>query len=111
MKTSELFALNEWLSSFPDNRTYAQIIDMLDADDWSHEELSVWETVEDCPLSQIAEFIENTRVHFERVTNFSVVNALRDMVALASENRPDDEFAVEFDLRLNSAVKTLKAWE
>jgi len=66
MKKSERFALNEWLSDYPDDKTYDQIIDMMSNDD--SEEISPWYIVEDHTLDQIVDFIENTRMHFERVT-------------------------------------------
>lgn len=63
----EQFALDEWLSYYPENMHYADIIKLLTESDWSHEDISVWVVVENFPLSQIAEFIENTREHFDRV--------------------------------------------
>ena len=66
MKISEKFALNEWLSSYPENKTYDEIIDMMIEDD--DDEISPWYVVEDHSLAQIIEFIENTRMHFEAVT-------------------------------------------
>jgi hypothetical protein len=70
MKISEQFALDEWLTDYPDDLTYEQVIDILQdpANDWCHEDISVWETVQDCTLNQVAVFIESTRIHFERVT-------------------------------------------
>ena len=63
----EQFALDEWLSHYPDNMAYADILKLLMESDWSHEDISVWAVVENFPLSQIAELIENTREHFDRV--------------------------------------------
>jgi hypothetical protein len=70
MKTSEHFALDEWLSYFPDDLTYDEIIAILrdPENSWCHDDISVWETVEDCTLDQVAGFIESTKKHFERVT-------------------------------------------
>jgi hypothetical protein len=65
MKVSERFALNEWLSDYPDDKTYDEIIDMMIKDD---EEINPWYVVQDHTLGEIIEFIENTRKHFERVT-------------------------------------------
>lgn len=71
MKTSERFALNEWLSDYPDNMTYYEIIDAMvgEEEEWTHENITVWQVVENFTLRQVAEFIDNTRVHFAQVTN------------------------------------------
>lgn len=63
----EQFALDEWLTYYPENMPYADIIKLLMESDWSHEAISVWEVVENAPLSQVAQFIEDTRLHFDRV--------------------------------------------
>ena len=74
MKTSEQFALNEWLSDYPENMEYAEILDLMWPDEvtgedkWSHELITPWYVVEHFTLGQVAEFIENTRAHFARVT-------------------------------------------
>ena len=68
MKTSERFALNEWLSDYPDDLEYYDILEMMSQDDWSVDGISVWEVVENFTLDQVSDFIENTRMHFERVT-------------------------------------------
>lgn len=70
MKTSELFALNEWLSDFPDNLTFDEIIAILrDPENaWCADDITVWDVVEDYPCEQVAGFIESTKKHFERVT-------------------------------------------
>lgn len=71
MKTSERFALNEWLSDYPDNMTYYEIIDAMvgEEEEWTHENITVWQVVEHFTLRQVAEFIDNTRAHFASVTN------------------------------------------
>ena len=169
MKQSERFALMQWLSYFPNNKTYAEIMEMLRDFNhtWVHEDLSVWETVEDCTLEQVADFIDDTRKHFEGVTKgidmttnldkyfneFSFANvdkatdafyqwesnlypdsdtpfsetdrfifmagflrahvnlrdALSDMISLASDNRPNDNYAGDFDVRLNRANAILQS--
>lgn len=75
LSKAELFALGEWLSEWPDNWSYKQVIDWLIDNDESHayandddERVWVWEMVEDYSGTQIAEFMENTRRHFERFT-------------------------------------------
>ena len=68
MKTSEKFALNEWLSDYPDDLDYYEILELMSQDDWSVDGITVWEVVENFTLDQVSDFIENTRIHFERVT-------------------------------------------
>ena len=110
MKHSERFALMEWLSEFPDDKTYDEIIEMLNVDDWSNPDLSVWEVVESHDLSQIAEFIENTRMHFESA-NGELISALRGAIKLAQENAPDMIDDEDFTDRLNSLLAVLADWE
>jgi len=71
MKTSEHFALDQWLSEYPRQSTYEDILSILktNCDSWTHEEITVWEVVQDFPLGQVAQFIEDTKQHFERVTS------------------------------------------
>ena len=70
MKTSEHFALDEWLSYYPDNLTYDQVIAILrdPENTWCADEITVWEGVEHSELNEVANYIESTRKHFERVT-------------------------------------------
>jgi len=68
MKTSERFALNEWLSDYPDDLSYGEILELMSTDEWTIDEITVWEVVENYTLDQVSDFIENTRMHFERVT-------------------------------------------
>jgi hypothetical protein len=110
MKQSERFALMEWLSEFPDDKTYDEIIEMLNVDDWSNPDLSVWEVVESHDLSQIADFIENTRMHFESA-NGELISALRGAIKLAQENAPDMIDDEDFTDRLNSLLAVLAEWE
>lgn len=70
MKTSEHFALDEWLTEYPDNLTYEEVLNILrdPENNWRCDGICVWEAVEDHELKQIANFIEDTKSHFERVT-------------------------------------------
>jgi hypothetical protein len=112
MKQSERFALMHWLSDFPNDKTYAEIMEMMRDFNytWTHEDISVWETVEDCTLEQVADFIDDTRKHFESVTD-GLVNTMRDVVNLAIENRPDDGYASDFDIRLNRLQVMIQEWD
>jgi len=70
MKTAEHFALDEWLSEYPEGMSYEAIIKLLKSKKytWKIDEITVWDVVEDCTLDQVAGFIESTKRHFERVT-------------------------------------------
>jgi hypothetical protein len=67
MTHAEAFALNQWLSDYPAFMTYDEIIDLMngDEDEWTHELISVWQTVEHFTLRQVADFIDGTRHHFQ----------------------------------------------
>lgn len=60
----EQFALDEWLNDYPENMSYEDILDALTSED---ESITVWAAMKDHPLSHVAEFIDNTRLHFESV--------------------------------------------
>ena len=62
----EQFALDEWLSDYPENMSYEDIILTLTSGDEDNE-ITTWAAMLYHPLSHIAEYIENTRLHFERV--------------------------------------------
>jgi len=88
----------------------------LNVDDWIDPDISVWEVVESHDLSQVADFIENTRMHFESV-NDELISALRDAIKLAHENAPEqniNNFGVgddDFTDRLNALQGVLAEWE
>jgi hypothetical protein len=68
MKLSEAFALDSWLSYYPEDMTYDEIIEAMTDDEQPHriEDIDIWGAVADCGYSDVAEFIENTREHFEK---------------------------------------------
>ena len=68
MKASEQFALNQWLSDYPDNMTYEEIIAALQVDEWKVDDITVWYLVENNTTDQVAMFIEDTKEAFERAT-------------------------------------------
>jgi hypothetical protein len=65
MKTSEQFALNEWLSDYPEDKTFDEVIELLRDYD---ESVSLWQAVENLPITELIENIDNTRSHFAAVT-------------------------------------------
>jgi hypothetical protein len=71
MKTSEHFALSQWLTHYPDDATYEEVLKALrdERNTWVAEDIDVWEVVENHPLDQVADFIEDTRKHFEQFTS------------------------------------------
>jgi len=112
MRQSERFALMEWLSDFPDDKTYDEIMEMMRDFNhtWTHEDLSVWEVVENYELSEVADMIDNTRMHFESA-NGELISALRDAIKLAHENAPDMIDDEDFTERLNALQEVLAEWE
>ena len=112
MRQSERFALMEWLSEFPDDKTYDEIMEMMRDFNhtWTHEDLSVWEVVENHTLDQVADMIDNTRMHFEGA-NGELISALRGAIKLAQENAPDMIDDEDFTDRLNSLLAVLAEWE
>jgi hypothetical protein len=76
MKLSEAFALDSWLSYFPDGMTYQEIIEAMADDEQPHriEDIDIWGAVADCGYSEVAEFIENTREHFEQTARLVVAD-------------------------------------
>ena len=112
MRQSERFALMEWLSDFPDDKTYDEIIVMLKGDEpeWTHDDISVWEVVENLTLDQVADVIENTRTHFESIVDDDLISALRSAIRLAQENAPDMIDDEDFTDRLNGLLAVLADW-
>ena len=69
MKISEHFAVNEWLSEYPNDKTFEEIMDLIYEED---EAVVPWELVEDYPAAALIEIIYNTKMHFESVTKPTV---------------------------------------
>jgi hypothetical protein len=66
METSERFAINEWLSDYPNDATFEDIMYLIREYD---ESVKAWELVENYPAANLIELIYNTKMHFEFVTN------------------------------------------
>jgi len=113
MKQSERFALMEWLTEFPDDKTYDEIILMLrgDESEWKHPDIDVWEVVENHTLDQVADMIENTRMHFENIVDMYLISALESAIRLAQENAPDMIDDQDFTDRLNGLLGVLADWK
>jgi len=62
MKVSERFALGQWLSDYPDDKTYEEVLDLITEE---HEDVILWEPIENYPPESVIEIIEDTRSSFE----------------------------------------------
>jgi hypothetical protein len=71
MTNSEYFALDQWLCDYPDDMTYAEIIERLSApNEWRVDDITVWYLVENNTTDQVAQFIEDTKDAHERSLTF-----------------------------------------
>lgn len=69
LSVAERFALNEWLTDYPDDMTYDEIIALLNVDNqWMVDGITVWYLVENNTTDQVAIFIGDTKDHFEQAT-------------------------------------------
>lgn len=77
--TAEQFALSQWLSDWPSEWSYDEIIEVLQAATWVHRdsEISVWTIIEHMTGDQIADLINSTRWAFDQ----TVRKMLNDMIA------------------------------
>jgi hypothetical protein len=62
MKVSERFALGQWLSDYPDDKTYEEVLALITEE---HEDVILWEPIENYPPESVIEMIEDTRSSFE----------------------------------------------
>ena len=66
LQRAQDFALNSWLTEYPEDQTYEWIIEAMRKDTWNkidvvwEELISPWYLVEDHSGEQIAQFIEDT---------------------------------------------------
>jgi len=67
MKVSERFALNQWLSEYPDTMSYDSVLQVIGLDLFSSGDHGIvpWELIEDHPNEDIIDLIEDTRKAFE----------------------------------------------
>jgi hypothetical protein len=69
LSKAERFALDEWLTEYPDDMTYDEIIALLNVENqWMVDDISVWYLVENNMTDQVAIFIGDTKDHFEQAT-------------------------------------------
>jgi hypothetical protein len=62
MTHAETFALNEWLTEYPDDLTFDEVCALLLDED---ESVVPWQWFETMPPTELVENIDNTRSHFE----------------------------------------------
>ena len=62
MKVSERFALGQWLSDYPDDKTYEEVLALITEE---HEDVILWEPIENYPPESVIEMIDDTRRSFE----------------------------------------------
>lgn len=67
MKVSERFALEQWLSDYPDTMSYASVLQVIGLDSFCSGDFGIilWEVIEDYPSEDIIEMIDDTRKSFE----------------------------------------------
>ena len=72
MKPSEAFALDSWLSYYPDGMTYQEIIEAMTDREHAHkaEHIDVWEIVEDHDYPYIAQLIEMPKCILNKPQNW-----------------------------------------
>ena len=66
MKHSERFALNEWLTDYPQEATFDEVCELL-LDEAPA--ATPWQWFENTPRAELVENIDNTRSHFENVVD------------------------------------------
>jgi hypothetical protein len=66
MTYAESFALNEWLSEHPADKTYDEVCELIRDED---ERVCAWQWFETMPPTELVENIDNTRSHFEHTIN------------------------------------------
>jgi hypothetical protein len=71
MTNAERFALNQWLSDYPQNLSYDEIITVLQNEETelAIDDIWVWELIEGYDFTQVAQFIDDTRKAFEHATS------------------------------------------
>ncbi len=71
MTNSESFALDQWLSDYPADMSYDDIIQRLSVEnEWNVDDILVWFLVEGNTTDQVAEFIQDTKLAYERSLTF-----------------------------------------
>ena len=80
MKHSQRFALNEWLSEYPRDLSYNEVIKLLREED---ELVAVWSWLAQIPTHELIENIDNTFMHFA-----AVVEDMHKGLGILDEEKP-----------------------
>jgi len=83
-EAAETFALNQWLSDYPVDWTYEQIIESIRSDDYDYDDILIWELIEDETCYRVVELIEQTKWAFERTVQ--TLFESQDQTVLSSAN-------------------------
>jgi len=76
-ETAQTFALNQWLSDYPTNMSYDEIIAQIESDDYLGHDIVIWEPIEHYSGANIADIIDDSRRAFERyAASIKVVSIL-----------------------------------
>jgi len=67
MKHSERFALDHFLSAYPRDLPFDEVIDTIYEDD--NDQIAVWDLAENCSKYALVEMIDDLRHHFECTVN------------------------------------------
>lgn len=89
MKVSERFALNQWLSDYPDTMSYHSVLQVIGLDTFTSGDNGIvpWELIEYHPNDYIIDLIEDTRSSFEDSANDLVYGvALHDVMEGACDD-------------------------
>jgi len=68
LTTAERFALDQWLTAYPEGVSYNEILEMILI---GTEDVSVWSVAEGYPEYQVVDMIDSTRNHFATVAHIS----------------------------------------
>jgi hypothetical protein len=89
MKVSERFALEQWLSDYPDTMSYDSVLQVIQLDSFCSGDFGIilWEVIENYPSEDIVEMIDDTRSSFEDSANDLVYGvALHDVMEGACDD-------------------------
>jgi hypothetical protein len=83
MKHSERFALDHFLSRYPRDLPFDEVIDIIHDDE--EDQISVWDLAENCSKYSLVEMINDLRHHFECVAS----NMIMDLGQLKEGEKHD----------------------
>mgnify|MGYP006266315339 CR=1 FL=1 len=81
---AETFALNQWLSDYPSEWSYDQIMEAIESDHY-HDDISLWRLIENEPPLIIVELIDCTKWAFEQTVTALIAKQYQTMLSCAHE--------------------------